>query len=63
MTINYNKVSRYTPSTNHSEFLGMKMHGMGDYVLYEDYDDLLKAYKELIAKVSDAVADAAFEEC
>lgn len=38
------------------------MHGIGDYVLYEDYDDLLKAYKELIDKVSDAVADAAFEE-
>ena len=62
MTTNYNKVYRDTPSTNHSEFLGMKMHGMGDYILYGDYDDLLKIYKELITKVSDAVADSAFEE-
>lgn len=62
MTINYNKVDRFTPATNHSEFLGMKMHRMGEYVYYSDYNDLLKAYKELVNKLNVIVEDAEIEE-
>ena len=35
------------------------MHARGDYVLYEDYDELLTAYEKLIGKVG---GGSAFEE-
>ena len=64
---NFANVDRWFVNLNHSEFCGMvvcrgRVSYDHDYVLYEDYEELLNAYRTLIDKVSDVVGEAAFGE-
>jgi hypothetical protein len=43
--------TRYDVGLNHSEYLGMKEHQQGDWVEWDEYEELLYLYNSLVTKV------------
>lgn len=61
---NFNRVMRYNIETDSNDvFTGCsKSLTRGEFVGWEDYKELLTAYKSLLEKISETVGEHTFEE-
>ena len=61
MRTNFNSVQRYDIAVCEETWYEVR-HIHGDFVLWEDYNSLLCAHRDMLEKISEIVGDHTFEE-